>query len=125
MWLAIKIYIKVKRNAVEITNLETGETAQRTALNPFSSTRHVVSNFRYTEETIKAVLQDLNLTKKFFKRSFKVLIQQMEETEGGLSDIEIRALRDLAEQIGGVKVYVIDNDIPLSKEAAIDYLRQH
>lgn len=124
MWLALKIYIKIKRNSVEITNLETGETAQRTAVTPFSSIRHVIGSFGYAEETINVVLQDLGLIKKFCNRSFKVLIQQMEETEGGLSDIEKRALRDLAEQVGGRKVYVIDNDIPLSKEAAIDYLLQ-
>lgn len=117
------IYIKLTRNSVTITHLETGDTAQRSAITPFSSERNIVGSFRYAQETIQAVLLDLQLTKKWFKPSFTVLIQQLEGTEGGLSDIEVRALRDLGEQAGGLKVFVMGDDKALTNDAAMQYVQ--
>jgi len=126
MWNSLPVYIKIKHNSVEVTNLKTGETVQRTALTSFSTVRIVIGNFGKAEETIRSALEEMDPPMKFlglyFSRSYKILIQQLEGMEGGLSDIEIRALRDLGEQSGGKKVYVLDNDIPLTNAAALSYL---
>ena len=46
--------------------------------------------------------------------SLKVVIQQLEGAEGGLSDIEKRALRDIAEMAGAKKVYIVESEQKLS-----------
>ena len=58
------VYIKLWRNKVEITNLETKET--RTAMDNFSTERNVVANFQEADATIRSVLAELGLKASFF-----------------------------------------------------------
>ena len=94
MFKSLRIYIKIRRNNIEVTNLETGASSSKSAVNSFSSIRNVVSNFNNAGETVNATLDDLGIGQTFFSRPLTVLIQQLEGTEGGLSDIEKRALRE-------------------------------
>lgn len=124
MFKVKSIYIKIKRNYVEVTDLNTGETVSKQAVQPFSSTRNVVSSFNPANETIQSVLQELGLTGRFFLSKMNILIQQLEGLEGGLSDIEKRALRDLAEMAGANKVFILEESEPVSTEIALDLLRK-
>jgi hypothetical protein len=47
----------------------------------------------------------------------------LEGTEGGLSQIEIRALRDIAELNGANKVYLVYEDKPLSNQEALSLIK--
>lgn len=120
----IPVYIKVYRDKIEITNLATGETSSRRAIESFSNERLVVSNFNIASELIMIILKDLKIKNSFLPASLKVLIQQMEGFEGGLSDIEKRALRDLAEQAGGRSVFIATNTEALDREQALDAFKQ-
>jgi actin-like ATPase involved in cell morphogenesis len=124
MFKSKSIYIKIKRNHVEVTDLKTGKTVSQQATRPFSSTRNIVSNFNNANEAIESALKELGLRKSFFLLSFKILIHQLEGLEGGLSDIEKRALRDLAEMAGANKVYILEQTQPLSVELASAYLKE-
>lgn len=53
-----------------------------------------------------------------------ILIQQLEGFEGGLSDIEKRALRDLAEMVGANKVFILEQSESVSTEVALDMLKK-
>jgi len=117
-----RIYIKLWRNHVEISNLETGETITKPALNSFSSVRNVVGNFNYANEAIKSVLNELRLKPTFLGAGLNIIIQQLEGIEGGLSDIEKRALRDLGEMAGGRKVFIIEHSQRLSMDEALQEL---
>ena len=119
MFKALPIYIKIRRNSIEVTNLETGNTSSRSAINNFSSVRNVVGNFNTAQETVNATLHDLGIKRTFFSRPLTILIQQLEGTEGGLSDIEKRALRDLAEMAGGRKVFICEDSGPLTISDAL------
>ena len=68
------------------------------------------------------LLDDLGIGQTFFSRPLTVLIQQLEGTEGGLSDIEKRALRDLAEMAGGRKVVICEDSRPLTIADALSRL---
>lgn len=118
----ICLHIKLYSNRIEITNLETGESVSKTAEENFSTARIVIGNFAKAEKLIEAVLKDLHFRKQTFG-ALKVLIQQMEKLEGGLSDIEKRAMRDLAEQVGAKYVIVVDHANTLSVEEAMLELR--
>lgn len=117
------LYVKVSTNAVEITNLATGETISRKAIEDFSTTRVVVANFNNITNLIISMLRELGISTSFFSTK-KILIQQMEKQDGGLSDIEKRALRDVAEQAGARFVILIDHPNKLSTEEALLELKE-
>ena len=117
MFKTNKLYIQISRNKIIVVNLITGDEATSFASNPFSTRRSVLSSFNPANETLLAVIKDLKLKKSFFK--VKAVIQQMEDTDGGLTDIEKRALRDLAENAGINGVYIVDGKRRLSNSEAL------
>lgn len=119
MFKTKKIYIKIRRDQIEGTDLESGETISKRAPKPFSSTRNIVSNFNNANEAIESVMLDLGIRRSFFQPRLKILMQQLEGLEGGLSDIEKRALRDLAEIAGANKVEILEQSEPISRELAL------
>ena len=120
MFKTNKIYIQIKRNKITVINLETGEEISRIATEPFSTVRSVLSSFQPANETLLAAMKELGLKRSFF--ALKAVIQQTEDTNGGLTDIEKRALRDLAENAGVNKVYIADAEWPLSNEEALAFM---
>lgn len=124
MFKSLPVYIRISRNHVEITNLETGETCLKKSVQEFSNERMVLSDFNHAEQTIRSALKELNINRSFFKRSLTVLIQQTEGAEDGLTDIEKRALRDLAEIAGGKTVYIVTNHRILSTDEAVTFLKE-
>ena len=120
MFQTSRVYIQIGRNKVTVVNLDTGAETSSTATEPFSTARSVLSKFSPANETLLAALRDLGLKTSFFK--LKAVIQQMENTEGGLTDIEKRALRDLAEQAGAGRVYIVDGERRLSISEALAYI---
>jgi hypothetical protein len=121
MFRSYRIYIQIRRNKVTVANLDTGAEASIIANVPFSTTRSVLSKFSPANETILAAFRELGIKTSFVK--IKVVIQQMEDTDGGLTDIEKRALRDLAENAGAGKVYIVDNERHLSNSEALAFMR--
>jgi hypothetical protein len=116
----INLHIKLHSNRIEIINLDTGESAAKTATENFSTPRIVIGNFSKANKLIEAVFEELDF-RKMRKKTFgalRVLIQQMEKLEGGLSDIEKRAMRDLSEQAGADYVAIVEHANTLSVEEA-------
>lgn len=123
MFRTYKVYIQIKRNQVTVINLDTGEEASRIAIRPFSTQRIVLASFDPANETVMAAIRDLGLKTTF--SALKVVIQQLEGAEGGLSDIEKRAFRDLAEMAGARKVYIVEGEQKLSIEEALSIIDDH
>jgi hypothetical protein len=120
----IPIYIKLYTDKVEITGLDTGTSISRVASDKFSNPRLVVASFYNAEQLIRSVLRELLETKSFLQPSLSIVMQQMEKLEGGLSDIERRALLDLGEQIGGRSVKVVEEAKELTYAQALLESRQ-
>lgn len=115
-----KLYIQIAKNKVTVINLVTGERVTRVSTTPFSTHRVVLGSFGPANETIAAGLRDLEVKRGF--GGIKVVIHQIEGAEGGLSDIEKRALRDLAEMAGANKVLLIEDEKELSSGEALTRL---
>ena len=115
----IPIYIKLFKNRIEIVNLETEEKLSRESAEPFSTQRFIIADFNKADALIRNILNDLLPGKSIFPRQTKILIQQVESVEGGLSEIEKRALRDLGEMAGGTPVILIDHFQTLSNIEAM------
>ena len=119
MFRSIAVYIKLSRDQVEITNLDTGTFVSKSAVNAFPGIRNILSNFNNAHETIKSALKEPGIKHSIFSPALKVLIQQIEGTEGGLSDIEKRALRDFAEMSGARRVRIPDHSRALTVSEAL------
>ncbi len=118
----IPVYIKIYNNKIEITNLVTGDTVSGLPVKKFSTDRIVISDFNIIQELIRSLLKELFLIKSFLPLQLKILMQQMEKVDGGLSELEKRGLRDLAEQAGGVYVALVDHTRKLSADEALSEL---
>ena len=121
MFQSNKVYIQIYRNRVTIVNLNTGVTATQVAVEPFSTRRSVLSSFAPANKTVRAAMRELGLKWSFL--ATRGVIQQMEDTEGGLTDIEKRALRDLAEEAGIGIVYIATGELPLSTAEALAFMK--
>jgi hypothetical protein len=108
MFKSYKIYIQISRDKVTAINLDSGEKSIKQAEEPFSSARQIIGSFNHADATVRAAVKELGVKQTFSR--IKILIQQTEGTEGGMSDIEKRALRYLAELAGANKVLLVDHE---------------
>lgn len=74
-------------------------------INPFAHPRSLVSDFTSGEQVLKAMLRRV-LANSFFAVSPKVVMHPMGDPEGGFTQVEIRALREMAFGAGAAKVTV-------------------
>lgn len=76
-------------------------------VNPFCHSRSFVADFNVAEKLLQHGLYQL-LKSKFFKPAPRIIMHQLEKTEGGLTNIEERVLRELALGCGArdVVIYV-------------------
>jgi rod shape-determining protein MreB len=66
-------------------------------INPFKHSRSFVGDFYAAEKLLQQGL--LNVRRSKFQRAPRVLIHQLEKTEGGLTNIELRILTELTHGI--------------------------
>lgn len=74
-------------------------------VNPFAHTRSLLSDFSVAEKLLQLVFKALG-KRRFIPVSPAVIMHPMEKAEGGLSQIEIRAFRELALGAGARSVLV-------------------
>ena len=72
--------------------------------NPFQHARSFVSDFFLAEKVIQHGIQTIH--KGSFRAAPRVIIHQLEKTEGGLTSIEERVLRELAVGAGAREVLI-------------------
>lgn len=95
--------IQLHRNSIPVTLL----------LNGFEHPRTIISNFFVAELTLKWFIHQA-YQQRFSIISPQMIIQPLEPLEGGLTQIEIRALSELGSQVGARQVYIYLEDTILS-----------
>ncbi len=89
------IYITIKKNEICGLNIENGATQTERA--EFSSKRLLVGSFTIAENTLELIAHKILAPKRWwYKPPLKVVIHPLEMNEGGLSEVEERATRELA-----------------------------
>ena len=73
-------------------------------LNPFKHNRSFVADFMSAEKILQHGMYTIHKSK--IKPSPRVIVHQLEKTEGGLTDIEERVLRELAIGAGAREVVI-------------------
>lgn len=74
-------------------------------LNPFSHPRSFVGNFACAEKILQHGVYVIH-NKSFIRAAPRMIIHQLEKTEGGLSDIEERVLHELGAGAGAREVII-------------------
>lgn len=103
--LSNTIYVKVTNNQFWVRHIESQKEAIETALEPFTTKRLLIGEFTIAEKYLKRAIKKID-EGKWFSASPVVIIHPMEMIEGGLSQIEERAMVELAAGAGARKVMV-------------------
>ena len=98
-------YVRLRRNQLRVRHLESQIDTTVQAEPPFTTTRMLVGNFTAADQALKAAMRGI-VKGRFMLTKPRVLIQPLELIEGGLSQIEERALHELALGAGASKVVV-------------------
>jgi rod shape-determining protein MreB len=99
------IYVRLFRNKLRLRSIEAGTEIEVSPSAPFTSQRLLIGDFLAAERTLKDGLRQVT-GGGWFKPSPRILMHQLEMTEGGLSDVEQRILRELAIGAGAMKVEI-------------------
>jgi rod shape-determining protein MreB len=83
--------------------------------NPFLHPRQLIANFQKAEKILRHAVR-VACGKKLFSPSPKVVLQPLEKLEGGLTEVEIRAFRELCLGAGAREV-VLYIGSPLSTQS--------
>jgi MreB/Mbl protein len=112
-------YIKLYFNKIEITNLLNEETIAKSAVKKFSTNRIVIADFNALELLIRETINDLLKNSKVLFTQNSMLIHHLEKLDGGITEIEKRAMRDLCEQAGATNVFIITDNNRISNYLAL------
>ncbi|OEE66797.1 hypothetical protein A1OO_13605 [Enterovibrio norvegicus FF-33] len=77
--------------------------------NPFSHPRSLIADYTAGETIIHHAISQVT-PRSFFSPKIQVILHPMEKIEGGLTDIEKKALRDMAYEAGAKNAYVYWGD---------------
>jgi rod shape-determining protein MreB len=108
------IYVQITKNAFNLLHVQSDKQSHISAAQPFSTERMGVAHFQVAEATLNKGFQQI-YPKSFFNISPFVVMHQLYQAEGGLCEIEVRILKELALGAGARQVYVWEGE-PLSRE---------
>ncbi|MCU7838547.1 MAG: 1-pyrroline-5-carboxylate dehydrogenase [Candidatus Thiodiazotropha sp. (ex Troendleina suluensis)] len=103
--IANTVYVKVYKNRFDLHHVESGNSTSVISPNAFTTTRLLVGQFSEADETLRKGMKEL-YKNQLFAPSPVVVIQPMEKTENGLSQVEERTLQELAAGAGARKSIV-------------------
>ncbi len=113
----VQLYIGIYKNRFEVLDLSSNERFISSNHFNFSSNRLAIADFLQAEKALRSAVSPLIKQHKkigFISPTLTLVFQQFDLVEGGLSDVEKRALRDLGEHLGGRYIYITDSTRPLT-----------
>jgi hypothetical protein len=118
------LYVRIHANRIVVRIADnTGQEISVAAAEPFSTSRLLVGQFTQAATTLQQALQQL-FAGRWVGVAPAMVIQPMEQVDGGLSEVEERILRDLAAGAGARRVRLwlgaklTDDDVCRLAEAA-------
>ena len=121
IFTSIPIYANLYKNKAKICRLDTGQCITRESKEKFSNSRVLLGEFEIAENFLKNIITELTKD-SFLTPSLKVIIHQMELTEGGLSSTEKRALRDSFLHLNSKHIFIYEGKNELSHSEALSHI---
>jgi hypothetical protein len=110
------LVVYVRRNHMEVVNLKDGNVAQGNGA--FTTSRLLVGQFKEADELLTRLVKEVK-SKGLFASQPRLLVQPLEMTEGGLSQVEERIFLELGAGAGARHVKVHTGP-KLSQQAALE-----
>lgn len=110
----IPILVKFYFNEIEVCRLDTRSVLKRKAKYKFSTERLVIADFNNAEKQLSELIKEILEHKSLITNRVSMIMQQMIEFPDGISEVEKRAYRDLAEHAGAVEVIVLEHSNELT-----------
>ena len=99
------IYVKIYENRIHIRNIDDRKEIELSATSPFTTERLLIGNFTVAQTLLTKGIK-IVMGKKFFPPI--ILMHPIDKTDGGLSQVEERVLKDLAIIVGAQKAVLWD-----------------
>ena len=99
------VYVRVKKNQFLVRSLKFEKEAIFNADQPFSTNRQLIGQFQLAQGLLKRAVKEISKG-TIFTPSPEILIQPLELTVEGLSQVEERVLREVAIGAGASRVVV-------------------
>lgn len=90
---------------MRLRSIDSGTELEVTPASPFTTARLLVGEFNVAEQALKNGIRQV-MGGGWFRPSPRVVMHQVEMTEGGLSQVETKILQELAIGAGAMKVEV-------------------
>jgi rod shape-determining protein MreB len=98
--LTSTLYVRIRPNEFQVRHLESGREVRVQSQVPFTTQRLLVGNFIAAEDCLIKAFKEVRYGPRYLAAP-TVVMHPLAMTEGGLSQIEARALQELAEGAGG------------------------
>lgn len=99
------VYVKINKNQFIIRHIKSNYETTVVAHEPFTTNRLLVGNFTNAERLLTEAVKKL-YKGKWFKPAPFIVIHPLSMADGGLSEVEERAIHELAASAGASKVRV-------------------
>lgn len=106
------IYIRFKKGEVQITHVES-DNSQTKMCSALSHPRTLMGEFYEIEACLKELVKQV-VPKSLFALAPVAVVQLLEVSEGGYTNVEIRAFREAVLGAGARRVYFPESKLPLS-----------
>jgi rod shape-determining protein MreB len=110
------IYVQVEKDAFVFLHVQSGNKHKATG--NFSNPRLAIAHFNPANEALRQGISVV-YPKSFFQASPTIVMHQMCNNEGGLCEIELRILKELALGSGARQVYIWQGN-PLTNEQLLN-----
>jgi rod shape-determining protein MreB and related proteins len=94
------LYVRIRRDAFDIRNIDTDQRNIARSLSGFSSERLLIANFSEAESTLLSGIRELPQPGRSVAWRACILFHPLELVDGGISQVEDRVLRELAAAAG-------------------------
>jgi hypothetical protein len=104
----IPILVRFYPNEIEVKRLDNNNVLKRQAKYKYSTNRLVLADFNNAEILLSQLIKEILGGEILFLTKIVLVIQQMHEFPDGISEVEKRAYRDLAEHSGAIQAIVLN-----------------
>ena len=98
------LYVQIRPDRFIVRNTADGRSVERTSASAFSHPRSLIGNFTIAQALLKTMVSEV--IKGTFAFKTDILVHPLERVDGGLTQIEERALYELAKGSGASRAKV-------------------
>ena len=118
------VYLKLMKNRLELTHIESGKMLSGTATIPFSNDRLLIAENIPAEKFAKELIAELLLhNKKLFNKRIRMVLQPVDPEITEITAVERMIYHDFAFHAGARYIWVCEHQRPMSAQEVLDFMK--